>query len=144
VGAPRNRYNVVKMSISFERFNPEKHYARICEWWEAQKWPPIPLDILSSEGIVMTHAGKPVSACWIYTSNSAVAWLEFFVADPTAEKNIRNSCIDKMIEVASAIATHFGVKAIFSTVKVRKLIFRLKENGFAESDTGMTIMIRSL
>jgi hypothetical protein len=129
VGAPRNRYNVVKMSISFERFNPEKHYARICEWWEAQKWPPIPLDILSSEGIVMTHAGKPVSACWIYTSNSAVAWLEFFVADPT---------------VASAIATHFGVKAIFSTVKVRKLIFRLKENGFAESDTGMTIMIRSL
>lgn len=132
------------MDLSFEKFDQEKHYETVCDWWTAHKWPPVRPDVLSDDGIVITSNGAPVSACWLYRSNSSVCWLEFFVVNPKIEKNLRDVCLDLMIVVAIERARFVGASCIFCSIKIPKLIKRLTKNGFEETDKTMTNMIRIL
>ncbi len=132
------------MEISFIKFDQAKHYETICSWWKAHKWDAIPLDALSDDGIVITSDGQPVCACWLYRTNSSICWVEWYVANPTAPRKIRNICIDKMIEISTSLAQMLGFKSVFSSVKVGRFIKRLEENDFIKSDQEMTNLIRIL
>jgi hypothetical protein len=130
--------------ISFESFDPQKHYEEIAKWWSTQNWDPIPPSHLSKTGIVCTLNSKPAAACWIYMTDSAFCLIEWIVADPAIRKQARHEVLNSLIEKANEVAKAMGFATAFMTVRSEALISRLKKNGFVIGDKGMTNLTRNL
>lgn len=127
--------------ITTENFEAEKHYKEIVKWWKYHNFSVMPLHALSDIGIVLCYNGDMVCASWLYTTNSSISWLEFYVSNPEIGKEIRNECLERMIDMMIVTAKHLGFKSVFSSIKVPKLIERLEARGFMRADENMTNML---
>jgi len=129
--------------VRIERFSPEAHYGIISEWWEAHKWPVIPLPALPQIGMVVIH-DKPVCAGWLYKTDSTIGWMEWLISDRRAEKSVRGEAIDLLIDSLLERAKQEGMGIVFTSIRVPKLIKRLEHHGFSISDANMTNMTRTI
>lgn len=124
--------------ITLIPFNAAEHYSTISGWWTAQSWPVVPLDHLPQTGVVVTLAGKPAAACWIYKTDSAFALLEWIVADPEVRGEPRDSVLSTLISGAALLTRAMGFKTIHMSIKNASLAKRLEAQGFQPTDQGMT------
>lgn len=124
------------------QFNPEIHYNTLIKWWKGHKWVLVPLDSLPDTGLVCFFGDKPVCAGFLYRTNSNIAWLEWLVCDPKADRNYRSACIDKLIKELINLAKEDGYKIIFTSVSNKNLITRLGRHNFEITDNNMNNLIR--
>ena len=127
-----------------ELFNLEQHYGVLNEWWVQHKWIPVMPENLPQYGIVMTHLGKPVSAGFVYRTDSTFALIEWIISDPKSDKMIRRESLGKLVPSLVELAKELGAKCIFTTSKIPTLTQRLVEEGFVVSDREMTHLIKGL
>lgn len=130
--------------MRIERFSPEIHYKVISEWWEAHKWPVIPLDVLPPTGFV-AFDGEPAGAVWLYKTDSIICWPEWMVVNPHLPRNIRDSAIESLLDAVLEEAQTQGFKQIFTFVKSKhtRYIKRLLNRECFKADEG-TIYVRRL
>jgi hypothetical protein len=120
-------------------------YPYLVQWWKAYKdWIPIEEDFLPETGIMILEQGIPICAGFIYTSNSKLAWLEWIVADPTSDFQVRDDCLGVLLDELIKLAGELGAKAIFSAVKHERMIKRYGKVGFLKTDSGMSHFIRRI
>lgn len=115
----------------------------LARWWDAHSWPVIPHDALPSTGMIAC-AEEPVCAAFLYKTDSSIAWMEWFISDPQAEKRHVSIGLDMIIEELSAFAKEQGFKTIFTSMHHRGLIRRLERHGFKTQDTDVTQLMRIL
>ena len=132
------------MALTFERFEPEKHYASICGWWDAHKWPRIPLQSLPENGLVAVVDGEPLCAGWVYRTDSNMAWMEWLVMSPKAPRPVRGYALDELIRALIALAMTLGAGVVFTSCRVPRLVNRLQDHGFQVTDSAMTNLVRVL
>lgn len=118
----------------------KEDYELVCGWWKQHKFPPPPLDLLPATGYIADEA----AAAWLYLSNTPVAWLEFTVVDPNAEKAVRHEAIDKLLRNIFARAKAIGNKIIFAAASEPSYCHRLKNMGFIEGDKKVSHFIKGL
>jgi hypothetical protein len=119
-------------------------YAFVKALWTAQKWTPVPEDMLPETGAVISIDGKDVCAGFIYLSNSKTCWLEWLIADPTSDKETRSEGLDACISFLLNLASMHGAKYVIMSVMHPKLLPRLEKHGFIKTDENMTNMVRIL
>jgi hypothetical protein len=120
--------------------NLDKDYATISEWWTEQQWPVIPADCLPTYGLI----ADGLCAGFLYETDSKIAWIEWIVGNPRADKLARRQALDALIDGLSERARSKGNRIVFTAASHSGLKARLTERGFALTDGGMSHFIRSL
>lgn len=132
------------MNIEAIRFDADTHYETICEWWNAYKWPCIPLESLPETGIIVTVDNELVCAVWLYKSDSNLCWMEWMISNPKSPKNYREEALPFLINTCADVARILGFKIIFTSIKHNRLLSRLIEAGFNVDDTNATNLTKVL
>lgn len=127
-----------------ELFSLERHYSTLNEWWVSWGWVPVMPEFLPENGVVATYLKKPVSAGFIYRTDSAYCLLEWIISDPKSDKLVRRESLGKLVPGLVELAKVMGFKSIFTTSKSVGLTGRLVEAGFQVSDREMTHLLRGL
>lgn len=131
--------------IKIRPFETERDYEMLCEWWN--KWPDwvaIPIEALPELGYIAMNDTTPVVAGFLYQTDSCIAWLEYIIGNPEADKTVRHDALGLLIEAAVLEATKLNYKSVFTSVKHPKLEHCLRQHNFIIGDTNVNQMVRSL
>jgi hypothetical protein len=123
--------------LEVRSYNPTD-YNMLSVWWNAHKWPPMPEQFLPPTGRVVEINGKPVCAGFLYKTDSAFAWLEWLVSDPSSGKMERSQALDSLIAALISDAQALGFQAIHTSARHPGLIDRYQAHGFVLADSQMT------
>lgn len=132
-----------QVGMTSRMYKPED-YTMLEKWWTDQKWAPVPKDMLPTLGIIMTVDGKDICAGFLYTSNSPTGWMEWVIADPESDKQIRSEALNELVDNLITLATLKKCKYIVTSVLHPKLMERLETKGFIKTDQQMTNMVKVL
>lgn len=122
-------------TIKFE----EHHYSIICKWWDAHKWPRVPLASLSKDGIMSLVNGNMVCVGWLYKTNSNIAWLGFPTVNPYVDRTLRALGIDACLAELGKLGSNYN---IIANVSNKSLIKRLEKLDFIKTDENITHLMR--
>jgi len=130
----------------FTRQIIKEDYSELCKWWKAWGWQyPIPLDMLSNEGIMVREDEVNICAGFLYLmTNAPIAWFTFPVSNPEIRGEKRDVAMRLLLQQVSLIAEKNGVKYIYSSLKNQSMIKRQKDEGFTVTDTNLTELIKIL
>ena len=120
-----------------EQFIPERHYEKVCSWWEGHGWPRMPLHALPSRGYIV----EDIAAGFLYSTDSAIAWMEFIVANPAAKDRDIYSGVRDLVNEIIKDATEDGYSMIFTAVRHRGLGKLYERQDFKITDSGMNLMM---
>ncbi len=132
------------MDIDAINFDADSHYKIICSWWDAHKWPSIPMESLPQTGIIITIDGEPICAVWLYKSDSNLCWMEWMISNPKSPKAHREIALPLLIDTCTNVAKQMGFKIIFTSIKHTRLLKRLTGAGFNVDDTNATNLTKVL
>ena len=125
----------MEMLLKLKKYIPLLHSRLIRQWWKSQQ--DIDLDInsmLSDLGYIAYQEGMPIAACWLYFTNSPVAWLGFPIANPEADSETRNVALDQIFDKLHLEAGERGHKLIWTTSAVKPIQERLGKHGYTLGD----------
>lgn len=118
------------------------NYPLLTHWWKGWGLPEIPLEYLSNTGLVISDEGLASCMGFIYSTNSALAWMEFLTADPLLSAEKRSLAVDLLIEKLCEMAKKMGFKSVLTTTVKPSLIQRCTGLGFRVSDENVTHLVR--
>lgn len=123
-----------------ERWNPEKHYELVCEWVRARNmgehaggkefYPP---------------TGFMVDKCavgFLYLTNSAYAYFDSFMTDPSAPKEQRRGALDRLAEALAEEADRHGVRIAQAYVLHEHIKEDFVNVGFVRYNPNYELLIR--
>jgi len=123
--------------MRIRKFIAENDHATVAEWWQGHGWPVVPPHLLPPYGIIVDG----LCAGWLYKTDSRIGWLEWVVSNPKASAREVYDGMVMMFDLLKEESKRRGDAAIFSALKSRGLIRFYKNQGFEESDSGMTHMV---
>lgn len=123
-------------------FNARKHYSEIRSWWGNHAWVPVAEEFLPKNGFVVESGDLMICAGFLYSTDSAFAWLEFVIGNPHISHEERGLGLDLLISGAQAKSKELGFKIVLMSTQSQRLLDRLITNhGFLASDLEMTNLI---
>jgi hypothetical protein len=100
---------------------------------------------MNGEGGVMVQSdGRDICAGFFYTTNSAVAWVDWIISDKQYRGDDRKDGIILLIRALEALAQGSGASCVYALIKHNGLKETYKELGFLEGDTYNSEMIKWL
>lgn len=101
-------------------------YNTLCSWWEGYKHPIVPQKMLSNCGYIIDDK----IACFLYKTNSSLAWLEFMIGNPKLNKETRDESISMLVNKITQDCKDDGYEMIFSNMRDMRLAKRATKEGF--------------
>jgi hypothetical protein len=127
-----------------EKYQKEKHRGIIDGWSLQHKYVTVPEAFLSTNGVMIRDGQGYIAACWLYSTDSCLCFLENFISDSQAEKQRRNAAIDVLIESACVVARGLGFTQVLAIPRFQKLRKRAAENGFENIQQGLSLVRKEL
>jgi len=121
-----------------EPFVYYKHYEEIRRWWQGWKWEPVPLESLPENGVIIP--GFAVG--FLYKTDSNIAWLEWIVANPEADKSQRRQAVEIVIEYLTGKAKELGFKRVFTTTVHPTLKRMFGQRKYIQTDDKVSHFLR--
>lgn len=117
-------------------------YDSVCQLWEMNDWPSIPIGSLPPVVIVASEedSGAVLGAAFVYHSNSNLGWFEWLVCHKACRREYRSNVLNGIIGFAEDYAKTNGM-LLFTSVKNVNLINRLESRKWKKTDNGMTNFI---
>lgn len=128
-------------------YNKEDYETLKGFWSQYKDWEtsPVPEILLPPYGAIIEDNNKIISAGFLYeTKGNGACWMEWVVADPKADKNIRDKSLDLLFDTINKHAKNEGYQFVFTCVMHPKLMERYEKHGFIKGDSNMTNMIKRL
>jgi hypothetical protein len=107
-------------------------------WFEKRKFPSPNPDFLPPTGAVVFFGSTPVCGGFLFKSDANAAILGHLVSDPDISGDIRNECLDALIDELSLWAECDGFKMICCSTNIDKLMTRFENHGFTKTDVGVS------
>jgi len=118
----------------------------VCDWWMKAGFAPVPLDILPDNTSYIGYIDDiPTMSVCLYLTNSKVAYLENFIANPDSDVNSRKELVKWGIEQLEKVAKDAG-KIYFWAYPTSKALVRYYQRrlGFKTLQEGITSMARKI
>lgn len=128
--------------ISINKYRPVQHYDTLSDWWKAYNWQPVHPRMLPEDGYVVTYDTKPICAAFLYKTDSCIAWAEWIISDPTAERGAKDESLDMLLNHLWTKARQQGFTVLFTSTNMEKLKTRLSRVGFTQTDQNVTQFMR--
>lgn len=116
----------------------DEDYPEIEKWFkhlEKRGWMCPPESCLpKATGLVVEYEGRMVCASFLYLTNSAIASIEFTIANFEVDRELRKQGVTLLLTELIDLAIELDHKFIFSSTNNPGLARRFKELGFIRSD----------
>jgi len=87
----------------------QDHSVLLSKWWKEWGFAPVPIDFLPETGWVVLYKKRPIIAAYMYTTDSKVAWLSWFISDKSFnDREVRNEAIKMILTIAEITADGRG------------------------------------
>ena len=130
--------------MEIRRFDFDKDYPTVYQWWLDWGWQPIDPDMLPDIGLIVSNDGEDVCCVFIYKTDSFMCVIDWWISNKKASKQVRKGCIEYLIEGSIRKARDLGFKAVFTSIRNSNLIKKLEDFGYKEKDLQMTNFIMRL
>jgi hypothetical protein len=125
--------------ITTRYFEPERDYEEFSAWQKAHSMPVLPEWSLPEVGVVAESGGYPVAAGFMYCDHSAhFGFPTFVVVNPLAAREVRSTCIDRVIEELIETGKQLGIRLFWTATNHKSLGERFKRQGFVVTDKEST------
>jgi hypothetical protein len=122
--------------MSMRRYIAED-YATIQDWWEGNDaFAPDPA-LLSKDGLIV----EDLAASWLYTGNSAIAFIGWPVINPKAGKLAALKALESIFKEQADEAQDAGCLVVFAYTDNPALLKLMSRIGFRIGDQLVTNMI---
>lgn len=115
-------------------------YALLSKWWKAHDWEPPAECMLPVYGLICNE----IAAGFMYSTDSKLFWVEWFISDPDSDPEQRNRAVDIVVDKLCDYAKISGAKAVFSSTNKPSFENRLLKHGFVVGDKNTTQLIKGL
>jgi len=85
---------------------------------------------------------KGIAACYIYLTNSKIAYIDFLICNPKYREKDRDDIIRTLIDVCVDIALDLGSKVVWATSASKGVVDKCKANGFEISKQKHSIIYK--
>lgn len=109
-------------------------YPKLVSWWRLHNWEPVPPEYLPQIGLIVETPQVGVCAGFLYNTDSAIAWLEWVVANPLCDRLVRDQGLDLLIKSLLEKAKDLKKSIILTTVTHQKLAARYVKLGATVTD----------
>ena len=107
----------------------------LAEWWHDWGWETHPTaDMLPKNGILVFNGDIPVYAGFLYTTGTAVGWIEYVVSNKKADVSLRRGGLQFLINGLGLIAKMYGIRVLFTSTIDKAFVQSLKKCGFEIGD----------
>lgn len=133
-----------RIEFVVELYEKEKHRSLIDGWSLKHNYVTVPEAFLSKNGVLIRDGQGYIAACWLYSTDSCLCFLENFISDPRAEKQRRSAALDGLIEAACGFARSLGFTQVLAIPRFQKLRKRAEASGFKVLQQGLPLVSREL
>lgn len=116
----------------------EDDWEDLVSWWDYwPEWRTPHRDMLpegGTGGVIIEKNNTKVAACFIFTSNSKTAWLEFVISNPHYKEKDRSDLIEEVITAAETICKNLGYSFVYSVGRNKSLVKKYKKLGWWVDD----------
>ena len=134
------------MELNIRRLT-ENDWDTLVIWWQ-HHFNAVPAkDFLPGEGlsgIIIEKQNTPICACFIYSTNSKVAFLEWTISNPEYKEADRSSIIDTLLLAAEQVIKDQGFKYIFGFTTKENLARRLEKLGHTITHSNSFELIKTI
>lgn len=123
-----------------EKFDVTDHYAQIASWYTYRRQVPPPVSLLPRVGFIISD----VACCFLYQTDSHLAFMEGAIANPLADKERRNEALDMIGVTICEEAKRLGFKHIFGVSKIEAVQKRVKRHGGVTDGVPHLVIKRAL
>jgi len=129
--------------MNFTTFIPEKHYESLRSYWSQYDWVAPELSVLPNTGYVVEVDSKVVCACFVYETNSKMAFMDWVIADKDANKDIRKQALGLCLDSSIKTTLSNGYTYIYTVTANNPLVETYKSIGFEPMETQATSLVYS-
>ena len=122
----------------------EEDFEHLDKWWYEWNGSVVDHDILPKTGFIAEHNSKPVSAIFMFKTNSNSAAIQWVVSDKNYREDNRNLILKELIKACEDEWRKEGGKFLFFWGNIQSFNNNLKEIGFATGDTGYEQLIKKI
>jgi hypothetical protein len=130
-------------SLEIRPYTPAD-YPQIRAIWAARGFQELPPAALPLRGRIACIGDRLIAFGFLYTSDSAISWLEWITTNPAHTPDARNNALDLIINSLLDAARQAGAALVFTSLADRGLMRRYQAHGFQQTDTEMTNFIKVL
>jgi hypothetical protein len=130
--------------IRTELYNEDKHYDTLAVWWKAHGWEPVAASFLPKRGVVVYNNDTPITAGFLFQTDSPMWLMEWVVGNPNVDKDLRAEGLDVLISSIITYSKLLGSEMIYTMTSHKRLQDRYISNGFIETDKNMNSYLRRL
>jgi hypothetical protein len=114
----------------------------LVDWGTNHSFTILPKEFLP-EGLIVYIDDKPVIAGYMYvTTENAMGFIAYVIANPEMDKNIRDEAFPELIRGFNEKCKGLGVKFLFTTTNNGSLTNRFRNEGFVECDTDVVHLLK--
>lgn len=124
----------------------EKDYNMICAWWDNHnEIGPLPGMMPVPGSFICEINDEPIVALSVYLTSSNLAYIEGYISNPSAIKEVRNKCGEKLWSHSFDWAKEHGVKYLMTYSNKNSLVKRYEMLGMtASSLNNLTALYKTL
>lgn len=118
-------------------FDRASDYKTLKNWYERRKLNPPLLEFLPKCGFIVDN----YCAGFYYATDSTIAFVDAFIANPLADKRLRKIALDKILKEIMKDAKEKGFKILYANTRSRTVLEIAQANGcYADSDPHLTLI----
>lgn len=129
--------------MEYRLYKPED-YKTIYGWWKDWGWEPFPEVAMPENGVIVFEGDVDLAASFIYKTDSCVCWIENFISNKKAPRDLRGGAVEFLIQSSYEHAKDMGFGMAMSSISHKGLIDKMVGEGAVVSDTKMTNLVRVL
>lgn len=117
----------------------------LIKWWEDWGFPsPPPKSMLPTTGFIAYDEDIPVAACFLYVTNSEIAWVTWLVSNKQYRKKPhRRIIINSLIEAVCEGARKTGHSIIYTATNNKSAVQSFKDAGFISTSKNTQELIKT-
>ena len=118
----------------------------LLNWWESWGWEAPQKDFLPNNatgGLMVLDEDVPVSAGFMYATNSKVAWVDWIISNKKY-RDRRAEAISMLVESLTNICQSNGAKFVYALLKHNGLVSTYEKLGYTAGDSYNKEMIKAL
>lgn len=132
------------MSITVRPFNAETDQALVNAWRRTWRWPEVPEEWLSDDGLLLFHDGTPAAAGWLYSWGGKLGWFEFVVTNPSVRHQSRTQSLEGLRDALESLARRRGLKVTLALSSSPRIKGVLERGGYMRDRNNLTSMVKVL
>lgn len=121
-------------------YNPEVHKEQLKQWYKDWKLSPNVVEYLPKIGVI----AEEVCAVFLYQTDAPVCFVDNFISNKFADKEIKDKCLDQISEIICHIAAEQGYKFVMASTRQKAVVERSARHNWAEIGKNYTCIMRRL